>query len=295
MWCSRPVCGAALLAALLVASGCSGNKANKRESDTALDEAMSEDEPARRRGETSVTVVYGETAAENWTLGERELADENYLAAQKYYQYIKNTFPYSALATKAELRVADCLYLRERWLEAIDAYTNFVRIHPSHEENGYATFKVGEAYARMIPEDWFFLPPASEKDQASIRDAARALQSYVDRYPKDAWIADGKKRLAEVRGKLVAHERAIATFYKRIDKPRAWAGRLEVIRSQYGDVGLDDALLAELVEAWGQVPDRAKAELALADLRARFPGSPRLAEAEAVLALVPTSTLAAVP
>jgi hypothetical protein len=38
----------------------------------------------------------------------------------------------------------------------------------------------------------------------------------------------------------VAHERAVANFYKRIDKPRAWAGRLEIIRAEYGDVGADE-------------------------------------------------------
>ena len=285
----RPWVGLAVLA--LVLGGCAGAN-SKRDTDTALDDSAADDEPSRKRGESSVTVEYGATAADNWKMGEQELADENYLAAQKYYQYIRAKFPYSALATKAELRIADCLFLRDRWLEAIDAYTNFTRIHPAHEDVGYATFKVGESYARQIPSDWFFLPPASEKDQAAIRDAARALQAYVDRFGRDKWIDEGKKLLREVREKQVAHERAVASFYKRIDKPRAWAGRLEIIRAEYGDVGADDQLLAELVEAWSQVPDRAKASAALSELKSKFPGSALLAPAELMLASVPTSTVA---
>jgi len=278
----------AALAALLLATACAG-KSKKAETDTALDESI-DDGTARRKGESGVNVEYGATAQDNWKLGEEALADENYLAAQKYFQYIRAKFPYSGLATKADLRVADCLFLRERWLEAIDAYSNFARLHPSHEDAGYAYFKVGESYAQQIPSDWFFLPPSSEKDQGPAKDAARALQSYVDRYPKDKWHVDGVKRLTEVREKLVAHERAVANFYNKIDKQRARAGRLEIIRRDYADVGADDQLLFELVEAWAAVPEKGRAESAFEELGRRFPQSPKTAEARELLSAIPAST-----
>jgi outer membrane protein assembly factor BamD len=254
-----------------------------------------QEETPRSKTEGAVTVSYGETPQDNWAKAEEEFKDENYLAAQKFYSYIRNKFPYSAFSTKAELRIADCLFERARFLEAIDAYSNFARLHPTHESVGYATFKVGASYYKQIPTDWFLIPPAYEKDQAAVKDAARALKTYVDRFPKDPSVEDGKKLLKEVRLRLVAHERAVADFYKRIDKPKAYAGRLEVIRRDFGDVAVDDELLFEVALAYAVLRDGPRTKQALDELKQKFPASPRNVEGPLVLASTSTATPARQP
>lgn len=273
-----------VLSLLLV--GCAGsNKAGKAAAD------YDQDDTPRSKTEGAVSVTYAETPQENWDKAESEFKDENYLAAQKFYAYIRNKFPYSAFATKSELRIADCLFQRARFLEAIDAYSNFARLHPTHESVGYATFKVGAAYYKQIPTDWFMIPPAYEKDQAAVKDAARALKNYVDRFPNDTSIEDGKKLLKEVRMRLVDHERCVADFYKRINKPKAYVGRLEVIHRDFGDVAVDDELLFEIASAYSGLRDRVRTQQLVDELKAKFPASPHNAETASLLAVTSTGAV----
>lgn len=279
---------------ILAGAACATGKGSSGTAPAADSETIAEDEAADdsfedadttapSRGEGSVSVTYARSAAENWRRGEAEFADEEYLAAQKYYTFIRSKFPYSAFAVRAELRIADCLFERGRYLEAIDAYSNFQRLHPTHKQVGYAAFKVGLSYYEQIPGEWFLLPPAHEKDQASVRDAARALSNYVDRFKNDANHARGVELLNETRSRLVAHERAVADFYKNIDKPKAYVGRLEVIRQRYGDVALTDELLFEIAEAYVSLGDLDRAKDAVDELAAKFPGSKVLDRARSLV------------
>ncbi|MBI4819064.1 MAG: outer membrane protein assembly factor BamD [Deltaproteobacteria bacterium] len=256
----------------------------------SAEEDDDEPTPDRAPGESSVSVSYADTADENWARGEAEFADEDFLAAQKYFSYVRTKFPYSKHAVLADLRVADCLFARERFVEAIDAYQSFVRFHPTHEKVPYAMLRAGMSYCEQIPGDWFIIPPSHEKDQSPVRDAERALAAYVDRFPKDESHEEGKKLLAEVRRRLVRHERYAADFYRNAERPKAWAGRLEVIRKSYADVALDAALLAELTEAWLLADEPKRAKSAVDELITRFPQTPERARAEALLTKSSTLT-----
>lgn len=239
------------------------------------------------QNESIPSVSYGPTAKSNWEKGEASFQGEEYLAAQRYYAYVRTKFPYSRFAALAELRIGDCQFQRERFIEAIDTFQNFVRMHPTHPKVPYARLQTGLAYYEQIPSDWFLLPPSEEKDQAAVRDAERALAEYVERYPNDESIAKGKEVLAEVRKRLMAHERYAADFYDGIDKDRAYVGRLEVIRTKFADVGLTDELLLEIAEVYARLGEIDKAKGAIAEMEAKFPGSELIQEAKE---LVPSPT-----
>lgn len=240
------------------------------------------------RNEVRVSVEYKSTAKANWIRAEEEFVDESYLAAQKYYTYIRSKFPYSAFASRAELRVADCMFERRRYVEAVDTYQNFVRLYSTHPKVPYAYFMTAKAYHKQIPEDWFILPPSHEKDQGSVRRAAQALSAYVDRFPKDENIKIGKELLGAVRTRLMNHERYVADFYRKQGQNRAYVGRLEVIRSRFTDVGMTDELLFEIVEVYAALGESEKAAKAEAELGRRFAKSPLLSKAKAVVAKITT-------
>jgi outer membrane protein assembly factor BamD len=282
--------GLGLSAALLftAASACAtGRSSRTRDVGEDWDGQIEEDTLARARTESSVTVVYAKTPQDNFARGEIEFGEENYLAAQKFYTFIRTKFPYSGLATRAELRIADCLYARQRWLEAIDGYQAFTRAHPSHEAVGYASYRIGAAYYEQIPSDWFLMPPSHEKDQATLRDAARALRAYVERYPKDPNHADGKKLLDDVRRRLLAHERSVADFYLAIDRPASAVLRLETIKREYAELVVDEPLLVEIAELWTRAARRERAERALAELETKYPRSERVGGLRARIQALP--------
>jgi outer membrane protein assembly factor BamD len=280
----------AILAVIASLGACAGGSRRKPGSpDNNDDEAdrMAEQDRAGfgepGRGENVPSVSYAETAEENWQLAEDAFNDEDYLAAQRYYGYIRSKYPYSKYTALAELRIGDCQFARGRHLEAIDTFQNFRRLHPTHERVAYAAYKAALCFYEQMPTDWFLLPPSEEKEQTAVRDAERALREYIDLYPNDENIEDAKKRLTEVRKRLLAHERYVANFYKRLGKDRAYVGRLQVIRKNFPDVGLDDGLLLEIASVYAKLGQVEDAQSAVKELEQKFPTSAKLSEARALL------------
>src|SRR5262249_46025490 len=135
------------------------------------------------------------SASENYDRGMKKLEDEEYLEASKYFAFVKARFPYSKFAVLSELRLADTDFGGGAYLQAIDGYKLFIKFHPTHEmvANGYASYKIGEAYYRMLPDDWLFVPPSYEKDQSETVDAERELRTYLKTYPNSAYTAKAKE------------------------------------------------------------------------------------------------------
>jgi outer membrane protein assembly factor BamD len=69
------------------------------------------------------SVEYSVSAQKNYEKGLKELEDKDWVAASKYFGFIKSRFPYSKYAVLAELRLADAEFGAEQYLEAIDSYT----------------------------------------------------------------------------------------------------------------------------------------------------------------------------
>src|SRR6266545_906437 len=122
-------------------------------------------------------VTYAASAQENYERGLKKLGQEDWVAAAKYFSFIKGRFPYSKYAVLAEMRNGDAEYGAEHYQAAIDAFKQFIKFHPSHEmvRNGYASFRIAGAYYNMLPGDLWILPPSFEKDQTATSDAHREL------------------------------------------------------------------------------------------------------------------------
>lgn len=258
-----------VLPALALAIGCAST-------DGALGTEQSEPLPGEAaiglgRGETLPAFAPQDTAEANWAEGEKAFEDERYILAQRFYIYLRRNFPYSKYATLADLRVSDCQYERERHRVAIDGYQNFVRLHPTHPQVPYALYKTARAHYELIPNELFIFPPAYEKDQSETRDAAKALTRYLQRYPEHRFAGEARKLLADVRERLMAHERYVADFYRKAGRLRGYVGRLERIHDAFPDVGLDPELLVEMIEVYVKLEDADKAQATLAELESKFP------------------------
>ena len=85
--------------------------------------------------EESKPVTYSLTAKQNYEKGLAELKDENFPEAQKYFQFVKQKYPFSKFAVLAELGIADTQFARGNYTEAIDSYKSFVSL-ASHAREG---------------------------------------------------------------------------------------------------------------------------------------------------------------
>lgn len=232
------------------------------------------------QGENVPAVRFYYTAEENWEEAERQFSRKRYLAAQQYYAYIRTKFPYSRFAVLSDLRIADCQFEREHWVEAIDSYQNFARLHPTSEQVPYALFRTGMGHYEQIPGSWFLLPPSYEKDQTAVKDAALALSAYLKRYPDDEHVPAAKKAYLQARDRLLAHERYVAEFYKKLGHYRGYVTRLETMKARFSDVALEADLLYELARAYAQLGEVDETKAVLVEMAEQFPEAPELQRAD---------------
>jgi outer membrane protein assembly factor BamD len=186
-------------------------------------------------------VSYQKTARQNFESAEEAFAEERYNEAVKFFEHVKNKFPYSKYAVLADLRVADAHFAREKWLEAADAYRLFVRFHPRHEKVGYATFRIAKAYFNETDDGAFselLFGTAAERDQTATRDAIRAFDDYLSRFPEGEHVEEARELRVHARTKLAEHDLYAAAFYAQRDKHMGALWRYQRIANEFADTPL---------------------------------------------------------
>jgi outer membrane protein assembly factor BamD len=213
-------------------------------------------------GDDSKPVTYSLTAKQNYEKGMAELKDEDYAEAAKYFQFVKQKYPFSKYAVLAELALADSQFDRENYTEAIDSYKTFARLHPTHDrvEDGYVAFRIGESYFKDMPGDVILLPPAYEKDQSAVMDALRELTDFERRFPDSKYVKKAEELRKQVLQRLVDHEVYVARFYLNSDHPKAAAMRLEGALRRYPGSGREPELLYALGETYLKLGDPLRAK-----------------------------------
>jgi len=121
------------------------------------------------------------------------------MEATRFFEYVRNNFPYSQYAALAQLAIADIAFERDDWAQAANQYQEFVKGHPSHPKADYAAFRVGLAYFNDRPSELFLLPPGHEKDLSPVRQALEALNRFVTGFPKSEYIPKARALIADAR------------------------------------------------------------------------------------------------
>lgn len=229
-------------------------------------------------------VKYGKSAEEDYKFGQDELRSHNYLEASKFFEHVRTKYPFSKYAALSELALADTKFEQDRMIEAADAYQQFVKLHPNHEQADYAAFRVGLSHWKEAPSDFFLFPASFEKDQAQVKEAVKALASFVEKYPQSKYKAEASRMLDRARGQLADHEWYVAEFYA---KRGHWAGvvaRLEGLVKNYPGSPREPAALYQTAEAYLKLDERYRAQQVLQALIVKYPQDPRRAQAEKLLA-----------
>jgi outer membrane protein assembly factor BamD len=238
--------------------------------------------------EATKPITYSLTAKQNYEKGLVELKDENFPEAQKYFQFVKQKFPFSKYAVLAELAIADTQFARGNYTEAVDSYKTFIRLHPTHEkvEDGYAAFRVGDCYYKDMPDDIWLLPPSYEKDQSAVTDALRELDDFRKKYPDSKYQKDAEPLRREVLKRLVDHEVYIARFYLNRDHTRAAANRLQGAIKKYPGSGREPELLFALGQTYLQMGDALRSKQTFARVVGEFPTAPQARRSELYLEFI---------
>ena len=226
---------------------------------------------------------YADTAKDNYELGEKALADKDWVNTARYFEYTSSKFPYSGYSALADLGMGDLNYAQEKYIEAIDRYRNFIKMHPNHPKAGYAAFRIGLSYYAQIPSDFFLLPNSAEKDQTDELNALQAFNEFLIQYPSSELRPQGEQKVAELRHRLADHEMRIAQFYLDHHRPLAAVGRYQSVLQSYSGAGFDGEAALKLYRTYADLKQPDKARATLEQFLKAHPDDPKAAEARKIL------------
>ncbi len=216
---------------------------------------------------------YGDAAQTLYTEALEDFYSGDCIDAEPVFRQVRRQYPYSRFASLAELRIADCLFLDGKYVEAIQAYQQFVRHRPSHVEVPFARFRVAECYHEQIPSEWFLTPPSYERDQTPAQETLKHLQRFIVDYPKDPHTPRAKRLAKEAAELLAKHELYVAKFYLDRDEPKAAVARLRTLLRSYPESDVSPEALYLLGETYLEMKQAKKAYKAFRELLQQYPNS----------------------
>jgi outer membrane protein assembly factor BamD len=234
---------------------------------------------------TSVTgnIRLGKTPEENYQRGVEEMNAKHYPEAMRFFEYVKAKYPFSAVSVSSDLRLADIKFMQQRWTEAGTSYEDFVKEHPSSSELEYAQYKAGVAHFKASPDDFFFLPPATEKDLSEADKAVTQLREFVKARPTSKYIADAKKTLATAEGKVAKREMYVGDYYFQREHWAGAANRYRGLADNYPTTALAEPALLKLAQSYVKLNEGFQARQALQRLITQHPSSRQRPAAEKLL------------
>ncbi len=231
----------------------------------------------------SKTAAYGDDARASYEAALLAFRRDDCITATPLFKRVRQEFPYSRFSALAELRVADCKYKEKDFSEAISAYRQFLRGHPSHKQVPYARFRIAESYFKQIPSGWFMTPPSYERDQSATRDALIQLRRYVVDFPKEDRVPEAQRMIEKCLKVLGDHEMYVARFYLRRGAYKGVISRLKGLLASYSGSGLEPEALLLLGRVYLKTKDPTGAKEAWSELLERFPDTKQAKEARPML------------
>jgi len=214
--------------------------------------------------------------AQNYfTEGEAAYASGNYGEAIARWKKVKESYSSPELTTQAELKIADAHFEDESFIEAVAAYEDFRKLHPSHPKAEYALYRLGLSH--------YFQVAGTDRDQTPVKNAVLTLDGFLRLYPDSAHAAEVKQKLADCRIKQLAYENYVGRFYLKTGKYPSAIKRLQEALIRFPQTPKLDETLFYLGKAHLEFGDAAKAKSVFQRLTVEYPDSPLSRDAEKLL------------
>lgn len=192
--------------------------------------------------------------------------EERYEEAIKKFTDVKNKFPYSAWATKAELAIADVYFKQESFAEAQAAYLTFRELHPKHAQIDYVIFRIGLSYYSQLPE-------TIDRDLSLANDSIKYFDEIITRFPTSEYAKEATEKKEICLKKLAEKEEYIAYFYFRRKMYDSALNRYENLLNKYSGLGFDAKALSGAAISAKHCGEAVKAQKYLTTLKEKYPDS----------------------
>lgn len=200
----------------------------------------------------------------------------DYPEALKKFEQLKSNFPDSPPYTVwAELKAADCHFLRKEYVEAIAAYEEFKKVHPTYEEIPYVQYQIGLSYFNQML--------TLDRDQTSTKKALSNFEYLIANYPPSLFTEKAKEKVGVCKKRLADHEFYIGNFYYKHGKFQAAVSRFEGVLETFPKRPEEDKTLYLLGKSYLELDQWEKAREAFIKMVNEYPSSSHSHEVKAIL------------
>jgi outer membrane protein assembly factor BamD len=201
-----------------------------------------------------------------WSEANSAYKDEAYELAAERYKQLLDQHPFDPNAEEAELKLALSHYFSQRYAEAIAAFGDFERMHPTSQNLAQVEYYLGMAYLAQTS--------TSDRDRQPYTNALTYFRNLIDRFPGTPWAERSKLRVRECREALSAHEADVAMYYLRHKNLKAAESRLRSLLSEYPETDATARALYTFAQTYVRREEAESATLALATLARHHPENP---------------------
>ncbi len=161
--------------------------------------------------------------------GTARLEDGNYEKAQESFQSLKDKYPYSKLALEAHVKLADTIFRKKEFEEALLEYREFEKLHPKNESVPYVIYQQGMCNFLRIT--------GIDRDQTYAVNALKEFKRLESEFPDNIYSLMARSKMRKCLISLAEHELYVARFYFDNGNYRAALNRLEYLVTHYPDLG----------------------------------------------------------
>ena len=174
--------------------------------------------------------------------------DDDYAEAVESFQKLKDRYPYSKLAVQAELKLADSLFKRKEFEEALEEYIEFEKLHPKNKSIPYVIYQQGMcSFLRMNSID---------RDQTNAKKALKEFERLRREFPTNPFSLQAQRKIRECLIKLAEYEFYVGRFYFKAGHYLAALRRFEYLITHYPDFGQYGKTLIYIAKCREKLPEK---------------------------------------
>jgi outer membrane protein assembly factor BamD len=151
-----------------------------------------------KKGTTAAELLYKDAQG--------NVESERYILATEKLNTIKSQYPYSFYAIKAELLLADILFLQENYIESAAAYILFKELHPKYEKTKYVVWRIAESYYNQLPD-------THDRDLSPAHESLKYYREVLREFEGDEYKNEAQDKIQKIEDMLLARDLDIAHYY----------------------------------------------------------------------------------
>jgi outer membrane protein assembly factor BamD len=159
--------------------------------------------------------------------GMDEYAEKDYRKSIRYFEKLRDWYPFSKFAKLAELKIADAHFNLKEYDDAIFAYQEFEELHPKNEAIPYVIYQIGNSHFNQLG--------TIDRDQTAAHKAIDSFERLIKNYPDDPYTDDARQKIKICRKSLAENQFYIGRFYYRTKQYKSALARFEGIVANWDE------------------------------------------------------------